>query len=89
MLLFSVIPVPYGLTRAGLYSAGIILSAIVLWVTEALPICITAIGLCVLMPLFHVLEYSDVMSGFGTGTALFIMATSGITIVLTKTTIPL
>lgn len=89
MLLFSLLPVPQGLTRAGMQSTGIFLCAILLWVTEALPICVTAIGLCVLMPLFHIMSYNDVLSKFGTGTVLFIMATSGITIALTRTTIPL
>lgn len=89
MLLFSLLPIPQGLTRAGMQSAGIFLCAILLWVTEALPICVTAIGLCVLMPLFQVLSYHDVLSKFGAGTVLFIMATSGITIALTRTTIPL
>lgn len=89
MLLFSLLPLPAGMTRPGMQSVGIFCSAILLWTTEALPICVTAIGLCALMPLFGILGYHDVMSGFGAGTALFIMATSGITIALTRTTIPL
>ena len=38
MLLFSLLPIPQGLTRAGMQSAGIFLCAILLWVTEALPL---------------------------------------------------
>ncbi|MBD5083853.1 MAG: hypothetical protein HDT33_01980 [Clostridiales bacterium] len=89
MLLFGILGVPEGLTREGLLSVGLFLSAIILWVTEAFPICVSAIGLIALMPLFNIMSYNDAMSRFGVGTVLFIMATGGITITLTRTTIPL
>ena len=88
MLLFGLLQVPSGLTREGLLSVGLFLSAIILWVTEAFPICVSAIGLIVLMPLFNIMSYNDAMGRFGAGTVLFIMATGGI-ITLTRTTIPL
>ena len=89
MLLFGLLQVPSGLTREGLLSVGLFLSAIILWVTEAFPICVSAIGLIVLMPLFNIMSYNDAMGRFSAGTVLFIMATGGITITLTRTTIPL
>lgn len=85
----GIIPLPEGLTREGVMSIGIFLGAIALWTTEALPICVSAIGLIVLMPLFGVMTYPEALAKFGTGTVLFIMATSGITVTLTRSTIPL
>ena len=83
------LPLPEGLTRAGLCSICIFLSAIDLWVTEAFPISVSAIFLILLMPFFGVMTYSEAVGNFGTGTVLFIMATAGITIMLVNSTIPL
>lgn len=86
---FKLVPPPEGMTSAGMASIGVFLAAISLWITEAMPISVSAIGMIILMPFFGVMDMSTALSGFGTSTALFIMATSGITVALANSSIPL
>ncbi len=86
---FTICPPPEGMSEAGMASIGIFLAAIVLWITEAVPICVSAIGLIILMPFFGVMPLNDALSNFGTSTVLFIMATSGITVCIAHSSIPL
>ena len=89
MAVFTLIPPPEGMTEAGMASIGIFLAAIALWITEAFPVSISAISLIILMPFFGIMDFNTAVNSFGTSTALFIMATSGITVALAKSTIPL
>lgn len=86
---FALIPPPEGMTEAGMASIGIFLAAIALWITEAFPVSVSAIGMIILMPFFGVMDFNSAVGSFGTSTAFFIMATSGITVALANSTIPL
>ena len=89
LAVFRLLPPPEGMTQAGMASIGVFLAAITLWITEAFPISVSAIGMVILMPFFGVMDLSTALSGFGTGTVFFIMATAGITVALVNSTIPL
>lgn len=89
LAVFALFPPPEGMSRVGMNSIGIFLAAIALWITEAFPVCVSALGLIALLPLFGVMTYGDAMGSFGTGTAFFIMATSGITVALVNSSIPM
>lgn len=89
LIAFIAVPPPEGMTEAGMASIGVFLAAIVLWVTEAFPVSVSAICMIILMPFVGVMDFEQAISGFGTNTAFFIMATSGITIALVESTIPL
>ena len=67
---------------------GFLAAALILWISDAIPMAISTLVLLFLLPLFGMMEYNDVVNSFGTGTALFIMASSGITVVIAKSNIP-
>ena len=67
---------------------GFLAAALILWISNAIPMAISTLVLLFLLPLFGMMEYNDVVNSFGTGTALFIMASSGITVAIAKSNIP-
>lgn len=69
-------------------SVGILAACLILWISEALPISISALFLIALLPFLGLMDYGTVLSKFGTNTALFIMASSGITVALSNSHIP-
>ena len=89
LLVFSLVPPPEGVTEAGMASIGVFLAAIALWITEAFPVSVSAIGMIILMPFFGIMDFNTAVGSFGTSTAFFIMATAGITVALANSTIPL
>ena len=46
------VPAPAGLGREGLSAIAILLASIILWISEALPLAITTLLCCTLLPLF-------------------------------------
>jgi sodium-dependent dicarboxylate transporter 2/3/5 len=69
-------------------AVGLLLGALILWISKALPMSITTLLLIFLLPLMGLMEYQAVLSNFGIGTALFIMASSGIAVAIINSTIP-
>lgn len=69
-------------------SVGILAACLIFWISEALPISISALFLIALLPFLGLMDYRSIMSNFGTNTALFIMASSGITVALSSSHIP-
>lgn len=67
---------------------GILIGCLVLWLSEALPMCISTLLMICMLPLVGLMSFSDAISSFGTNTALFIMASSGITVALSTSNIP-
>jgi sodium-dependent dicarboxylate transporter 2/3/5 len=68
MLLFVVVlllPLPAGMTQAGLHVAAVATLMAVWWITEAIPIPATALLPVVLFPLLGVLSGSDVTRAYG------------------------
>ena len=55
-----VCPVPEGLERTAMSAAGILISCIILWVTEAIPFIVTVVLIYFLIPMSGVIPVSDV-----------------------------
>lgn len=85
----AVIPVSGDVTREGLYSLAIFFSAIIMWICDSLPMCVTSFILIFIMPLFGVTDLNSVFSGFGGSAFFFAIATFAVSIALEKTSVPL
>jgi len=88
VLISCVLPLPEGLTRAGLQSWGVILAAIVLWVSEALNMAVTGIFMAALLVFMKVMTPNDMFKGFGGSVFFFMVGTMSITTAMASTTIP-
>lgn len=82
------IPLPEGLTRPGLSAIVLLLSAIFLWITKALPIAVTAFLFTTLMPFFGIMKLSDVFIKIGNSTFFFMIATYCLTAAVSASSIP-
>lgn len=82
------VPAPAGLGREGLSAIAILLSAIVLWISEALPLAVTTLLCCVLLPFFNVMPLNDMFMRFGNSTFFFMIATFCLTAAIVDSTIP-
>ncbi|MDO5331652.1 MAG: SLC13 family permease [Bacillota bacterium] len=88
IIISSVLPCPEGLTRAGMQSFGVILGAIVLWVSEALNMAVTGIFMAALLVFLKVMSAADMFKGFGGSVFFFMVGTMSITTAMASTTIP-
>ena len=81
-----IIPAPEGLNVAGKNALGLLLAGIVLWITEAVPLGISAMLLMILLPLYGVTEkLAIVFKDFMSPVIFFVIATFAITTVIMKT----
>lgn len=71
-----------------LRAVGILVACLILWVSEAMPISISALLMIALLPFLGLMSFDEAISNFGVNTSLFIMASSGITIALSNGAIP-
>ena len=92
MLLMTILPTNDHVTRAGLYAMGIFLSAIVMWICDSMPMCVTAILAIFMLSVFKVLPLSgdgSVDYLFGGTAFFFAIATFAVSIALENTCVPL
>ncbi len=89
ILLAEVLPLPEGITRVGFLSLAVFCGAIILWILNSLPMCVTAFLLMFLMPALGVMDLNTVFSTFGGSAFFFAIATFAMSIALEKTSIPL
>lgn len=83
------LPTPEGLSDGGKMGLALLISGIVLWVAEPMPMAVSAFGLMVMMPFLGVVDAANmVWSGFISSVIFFILASFGITAALLKTKIP-
>ena len=82
------VPLPANLSREGLASICLLLGAIILWVTEAMPLAISTILIVILMPFFKVMEISQIWPSFSNSIFFFILATFAMTGALVTSNIP-
>ncbi len=82
---FYISPVPQGLNEAGKNVLGLLLAGLVLWITEALPLAVTALALIILQPLLGIEDISAAFKAFMSPVIFFIIATFGISIAIMKT----
>lgn len=68
------LPAPQGLTPAAKNLVGVFCVAMVLWVTEAIPIAATALLVIVLQPLFQVTTVGAAVGGFTSPVLFFVIA---------------
>jgi len=69
-------------------AVGILISCLVLWISEAVPMFVSTLIMICILPLFNLMPFNEALSNFGLSTALFIMATSAITVVIAESNIP-
>lgn len=81
-------PAPAGLTKAGLMAMVLFAGAVVMWLTESLPLSVTGLGVMVLMVLFSVYSMEDAYDAFADTAFFFVFATYAIKACLVETTIP-
>jgi solute carrier family 13 (sodium-dependent dicarboxylate transporter), member 2/3/5 len=68
------LPVPAGLTPQGAHLAGVFVIALILWVTEAIPIAVTSLLVILLQPVFQVTTTGAAVGGFMTPVFFFVVA---------------
>lgn len=71
-----------------LRAGGVLGACLILWISEAMPISLSSLMMICLLPFLGLMSFNDALSNFGVNTALFIMASSGITIALSDGAIP-
>lgn len=89
ILLAELLPLPDGATRMGFLSFAVFFGAIVLWILNALPMCVTALLMMFLMPALGILDLDTVFTSFGGSSFFFAIATFAISFALEKTSVPL
>ena len=75
-------------SKASIEGACLLLSALTLWATEALPMSITTMFMICLLAVRNIMSFDEAIASIGVNTSLFIMASSGITIVVGSSRIP-
>jgi sodium-dependent dicarboxylate transporter 2/3/5 len=83
------IAIPEGVTREGAYALALFLAAIILWITEAMPMSVVNFALMAIIPFFGIMDLKTVLSNFGGIAFFFVIATYAITYAVSRTTIPL
>ena len=88
LILSRVLPLPDGLSREGMTALGVMIAALVLWVSEAMNMAVTTILLVCMLPFFGVMKPAEMFKGFGGSVFFFMIGTMSITTALASTTIP-
>jgi len=73
LLMFLVLPSPANLSTSGWRSLGIFALALILWVTNALPLSVTGVLVIALIPLLRVMKADQAYSFFGSSAVFFIL----------------
>lgn len=81
------IPPFEGLDRTGINALGILLAAVVMWVTDALPAGVTGLLSLVLMIAFGISTPADAFLGIGSNSVVFTISVFSLTIILTKSSL--
>ena len=68
------LPTPAGLTPPAMHLAGVFVICLILWVTEAIPIAVTALLAVLLQPVFQVTTTGAAVGGFMTPVFFFVVA---------------
>ena len=71
-----------------IYSIGIFIIALYMWIDGSIPISITTILLICIMPIFNIMSFNDAINNISVNTSLFILASSGLTIAISNSNIP-
>ena len=74
--------------RMPIRAIGVLTSCFVLWISEAMPISVSTLLMIALLPVLGLMDFETILSSMGINSALFIMASSGMTIALCNSAIP-
>lgn len=86
LIITALMPAPEGLSMAGKNALGLLLAGIALWVTEAIPLAISAMLLMILLPIYGVTpELGEVFKDFMSPVLFFIIATFAMTTIIMNT----
>lgn len=88
VIISRLIPLPDGLSREGMTVLGLMVAALVMWVSEAVNMAVTTILVCVMLPFLGCLTPAEMYSSFGSKVFFFMVGTFSITAALASTTIP-
>jgi sodium-dependent dicarboxylate transporter 2/3/5 len=86
---FYILPTPEGLSFEGKMALSLLVSGLVLWVLEPIPLAVTALGLMIVMPMFGIMDFMGVWAGWSSTVIFFTIATFGLTAALLKTQVPI
>lgn len=70
----SNLPIPEGLTPEGLTSIALMVTAVILWITEAIPIAISSLVLVFIQHIIGISPMGEAVGNFATPTLLFVIA---------------
>jgi len=73
LLLAIFLPPPPGLSREGARMVGIMLTAVVLWIAEPIPLPVTGLLVMFLQPLLGIMRAGEVFAGFGNKSVFFLL----------------
>lgn len=82
------LPLPDGLTRAGMESIMILVSLIIMFVARTFPVGIIALLYVIVCPVVGVCTPAQAYAGFGSVMFFFVITVSAMTVVILKTTLP-
>lgn len=86
LVLIWIIPAPTGLPPAGKNALGLLIAGIIFWVTEVVPLSISAMFLMVMLPFYGVTaKLADVFKDFMSPVIFFVIATFGMTTIIMTT----
>ena len=88
IVLASLLPEMGGLTHPALRSAGLLLASLLLWITEAMPMSLSILLMTAVAMLLGLSSPADALARLDEGTALFVLASSGITAAIALSGIP-
>ncbi len=82
------LPLPAGLAREALAAIFILISGIFLWVTEPMPIAISALLLCTFYAVLGIVSPTELWSSWFSSAVVFLICSFGMTAALLRTRIP-
>lgn len=88
VLLALFVAPPEGLSREGLLSISVMAFALILWICDTIPLAVAALLAIALIPTLGLMPLSKAIGSFGTTSVFFLIATSAMTVILLKTSIP-
>lgn len=88
VVLSEFISPPEGLSREGLLSISVMAFALILWICDTFPLAVSALLAIALIPILGLAKLSTALGAFGNTSVFFLIATSAMTVILLKTSIP-
>jgi solute carrier family 13 (sodium-dependent dicarboxylate transporter), member 2/3/5 len=85
LVIFYYIDPPTGLSENGKNVLGLLLAGLTLWITEAIPVAVTALFMIIMQPVLNVDSLSTAFKSFMSPVIFFVLATFGLSIVIVKT----